>query len=224
MRAVITFLVIMISISCDKQISISCDNPELVLLNPQNEYYGRIDSITFNWMSSEVKPKNLVIRSGESFENIHLDTIINSDSFIAIKFRPGEEYFWSVSTDKCESSTTFTTNDPLDGIESQYEVETLKYHFMSGYPPGDTTIFLDTVRLVKENNKLRVQYNLGRINDLCDFFRYRIDLEAYKYEYIAGFGDYTYVTIYPKIREIDVWSRKGGGLGGGTITKTRFPY
>lgn len=205
---------ILLVISCNKE------QPELYLLNPQNEYEGRLDSVAFEWMSNEGGTKNLIVSDDYNFQNILLDTIINKDSFIAVKFSPDKEYYWKVKTKELDSDTRFETIDPLLDISPDYEVEILRLRFENTSNIWDSLRYKDTVSFMRENGRLRIQLGGGYIDRWCNYYRYY--LGRYIYDYPSG-SNGTSIYLDRVNQEIEIYSRVGG-IGSGTIYRARFKY
>ena len=206
---------ILLVIGCNKE------QPELYLLNPQNEYTGRLDSIRFEWISNETGSKNLVVSNDPDFSSAVLDTMIDTDFFISIDYSPNKNYYWKIRTKKLESETEFITTDPLSEIISEYDVETKRTRWSR--PPGgsETVTFDEKVKFGRQDDLIRLQFGAGRVDRLCKYYDY---FEGrYLYGYLPGSSNGTYFYIDAINREIEISSRIGG-LGSGTIYYTKFSY
>lgn len=211
----IILVTVILVIGCNKV------EPELNLLNPQNEYTGRLDSIKFEWISNEVGTKNLVISDDHDFSKIVLDTMIDKDFFISVDYSPNTDYFWKIRTKKLESEAQFKTTDPLNEILPEYDVETKRTRWSRTPEGSETTTFHEKINFAKEDDRIRVQFGQGRVDRLCKYYDYFED--RYQYGYLPGHSNGTYFYIDTENREIEISSRSGG-LGSGTVYYTKFNY
>lgn len=197
------------------------EEPELTLFKPLEDYSGRLDSVHFRWLSNEIGDKTLLVSDDSSFSNVLLDTTIDINHFTAVEFRPNTTYFWSVSTRKLKAEAQFTTKDPLDQILPQYDIETSRTRWSR--PPGgsETIRYNQQITLTREDERMRVQFAQGRVDRLCRFYDYFDG--RYLYGYLPGSSNGTYFYIDAENREIEISSRIGG-LGSGTIYRTKFNY
>ena len=208
------FILLVILIGCKEK-------SEIILLNPVGNYEGKIDSIEFNWSSTEIGNQRLIISSDADFQDILFDTILNSNSFIATDFKPNKEYSWKVLINNLASETKFTTFNPLADLLEEYIVETNERHW-SGSPFYDTTYtYTDTLLLIKRPEGISIRQGKGSIAQLLIYYNY--SKNTYSYGYFPGFSNGNEMHINIVNREISITSYSGG-LGSGIIYTSEFNY
>lgn len=194
---------------------------ELILQHPQHEYAGRLDSVTFEWTSTEMGMKHLILSAHNDFSEVLLDTIVAENTFTVVDLQPGKDYFWKIKTENLAAATSFNTIDPLLDLSSQYEVETLQISFESSPSRVDTTLFVETINLIKEDKGIRIQHGKGYINRLCEYSKYSEGKYIYSFPYSASNGSSLYLDRMNQVVEV---SSRIGGIGSGTIYTARFNY
>lgn len=212
-------LFIFILFGCSKEdegLKTTATSQAITLITPANNAEVNPCCTNFSWQSTLPGTFRLEISEDQNFNTHVTDSILTTNSFqLNTNLTLTKKYFWRVSDNTNQSSSSFIVKDVISGLKPLYtNIKIRRYDWNTIHGIWRDTTFYDSVKLTKENDKVRFEYTADNINQLMSLtpslLKNTISYHSYNNSRGCDFH-INYLTDSITVRN------EQGGLGGGTV-------
>lgn len=175
-------------------------------------YFG----VLFEWESLNLNSFNLKLSDNSDFENLILDTLLNSKNLLYEKpLEPNKTYYWKIMSGVFSGISSFKVEDLLNKYEGEVHVSMQKQNW-----DIDNGITLDTtfeaiIQIAKQDEDLGFIANNSNIDVLVPYDYTNCNSKFLIYRDQGQSSHYTDLRINTENDSINIY-HTNGGLGSGS--------